>query len=405
MKNIINYLILVVALFSTTPMLAQDDDCAPLTDYGSEPYMLFKKADFVDVTGGIRFFEGKLRCGDDITVFTDASKNFFYVANAFCKVKKGEIIYYTDLSGTSAPGEIDENNCTITIDGFWKVATCYFDSEPVPFSNSVGSQSGRANLKYYKASGEVTPIFNEDFFVGNVGNSMWVMVYDDIYPYVMFSASASSSSDKLKDLDPLALPYNITYAFSVQHIGLFKSFELYPSDGIHTTFADWVKAQAFSAASSPAEVIYRLSNDIACHAVDSYNQTINLDCPQFAWSVDLEKGTATYTPYFAPKQGASYQLSGDPQLCNIVESAATNKTVLLWGENAGGDVTDLADAAASKFSARGGSGSLTLSGVSESAFSLAGVKVLDAQADGSYTLAPGAYVVKSGSQAQLVTVR
>lgn len=236
---------------------------------------------------------------------------------------------------------------------------------------------------------------------------MWVMVYNDDFPYVMLSASASSASDKLKDLDPLALPDNITYAFSVQHIGLFKSFELYPSDGVHSTFADWVKDQAFSASSSPAEVIYRLSNDISCHAVDSYNQTINLDCPQFAWTVDLEKGTATYTPYFAPKQGASYQLSGDPQLCNIVESAAQNKTVLLWGENAGGDVTDIADAAASKFSARGGNGSLTLSGISESAqaFTLAGVKVLDVAADGNYPLAQGAYVVKSRSKAQLVTVR
>ncbi|MGN0028113.1 MAG: hypothetical protein ACI35Q_00005 [Marinilabiliaceae bacterium] len=316
-------------------------------------------------------------------------------------MKKGDILYYTDLSVSTTTGVFDEKEMSLSVDSIWSVKMCYFDEKPTKQPKTSEGLITHNYLKYYRANGN-TGYLNEDYFLGNVANNIWLMAYED--SYVMFAGRF-----KMPFLDAIAeAGYKvITHPYALQHIGHFESFELYPSDGIHSSFASWVKDQNFSAKSSSAEVIFKLSNDISCHAVDTYGRTITLDCPQFCWSVNLQKGTATYTPYFAPKQGASYMLTGDPQLCNLTETAPSNKTFLLWGDDAGGKPTGLTDANATDFSVRGGLGSVTLSGVSGSAqaFSMSGVKVLDVVADGEYALAPGVYAIQSGSKAQLVIVR
>ncbi|MCQ7926432.1 hypothetical protein NP234_24955, partial [Salmonella enterica] len=334
--------------------------------------------------------------GTDETVYADGS-DIVYTLNFICDMKKGDILYYTDLSGSSTSGKFEENEMSLSVDSIWNVKMCYFDERPTRQPIPNGSSQlfiTRKYLKYYRASGEVGNL-NEDYFLGNVANNMWLMAYED--SYVMFAGRFRMPyDDGFVVANGISQLKKFRHPFAIQHIGHFNSFELYPSDGVHSSFASWVKGQKFSSESSPAEVIFKLSNDISCHAVDSYGRTINLDCPQFCWSVDLQKGTATYTPYFAPKQGASYMLTGDPQLCNLTESAPTNKTFLLWGDDAGDKTTSLNGANVSTLSVSGGMGSVTLSGISETAqvFSLSGVKVLSVADDGKYALAPGVYVVQ-----------
>ncbi|MCQ7926260.1 T9SS type A sorting domain-containing protein [Salmonella enterica] len=94
-------------------------------------------------------------------------------------------------------------------------------------SKTVSLSALQKGIYLFRVSGEQ----------GEYSFSTWLMVYDDTYPYVAFSASAKSTSDKIKDLDPLCLPDEISYAFSLQHIGLFQSFSLYPSDGVNSTLA------------------------------------------------------------------------------------------------------------------------------------------------------------------------
>lgn len=359
---------------------------------------------FPDVTGSSLVYDEYLGAGNSETVYVERDGTIVYTINFICDMEKGDILYYADLSGSSASGKFDESDMSLSLDDKWNVTMCYFEEQPTrqPIPEQGVIYISRTYLKYYRANGNFGNL-NEDCFLGNVANNMWLMAYDK--SYVMFAGRfRMDSSDCFDSIGNLK---TFRHPFSLQHIGHFESFELYPSDGIHSSFASWVKDQKFSAKSSSAEVIFKLSNDISCHAVDTYGKTINLDCPQFCWSVDLQKGTATYTPYFAPKQGASYMLTGDPQLCNLTESAPTNKTFLLWGDDAGDKPTGLTDANATGFSARGGLGSVTLSGVSGSAqaFSMSGVKVLDVVADGEYALAPGVYAIQSGSKAQLVTVR
>lgn len=364
--------------------------------------------DFPDVTGSSLVYDKYLGNGMLETVYADGS-DIVYTLNFICNMEKGDILYYTDLSGSSTPGKFDEGEMSLSVDSIWNVKMCYFDERPTrqPWLEELGQTFiTRKYLKYYRASGGVG-VLNEDYFLGNVANNMWLMAYED--SYVMFAGRFRMpyADGFVIGSNGIAQLKKFRHPFAIQHIGHFDSFELYPSDGLHSSFASWVKEQKFSSESSSAEVILKLSNDISCHAVDAYGQTINLDCPQFCWSVDLQKGTATYTPYFAPKQGASYMLTGDPQLCNLTESAPTNKTFLLWGDDAGGKPTSLNGENVSALSVRGGLGRVTLSGISETAqvFSLSGVKVLSVAEDGEYALAPGAYVVQSGSKSQLVTVR
>lgn len=376
--------------------------------YAQDRYMVLKDMyaeEFPDVTGSSFVYDEYLGDGEAETVYYESDGTVVYTINFICNMEKGDILYYADLSGASASGKFDESDMSLSLADTWNVKMCYFDEWPTR-QPIVQGQLYITNkyLRYYRANGDVGDL-NVDYFLGNVANNMWLMAYED--SYVMFAGRFRKTyADSHDDNDDGNLK-KFRHPFSIQHIGHFESFELYPSDGIHSSFASWVKDQKFSAKSSSAEVIFKLSNDISCHAVDTYGRTINLDCPQFCWSVDLQKGTATYTPYFAPKQGASYMLTGDPQLCNLTESAPSNKTFLLWGDDAGDKPTGLTDANATGFSARGGLGSVTLSGVSGSAqaFSMSGVKVLDVVADGEYALAPGVYAIQSGSKAQLVTVR
>lgn len=362
--------------------------------------------DFLDVTGSSFVYDKYLGDGSAETVYTEKDGTTVYTLNFICNMKKGDILYYADLSGASASGKFDVSDMSLSLDDKWNVKMCYFDERPTrqPLPDQGVIYITHQYLKYYRANGGLGNL-NEDYFLGNVANNMWLMAYED--SYVMFAGRFRMTYEDSHEDNGYGNLRQFRHPFALQHIGHFDSFELYPSDGIHSSFASWVKDQKFSAKSSSAEVIFKLSNDISCHAVDTYGKTINLDCPQFCWSVDLQKGTATYTPYFAPKQGASYMLTGDPQLCNLTESAPTNKTFLLWGDDAGDKPTGLTDANASAFSVRGGLGCIAVSGVTGSAqaFSMSGVKVLDAVADGEYALAPGVYVVQSGPKAQLVTVR
>lgn len=362
--------------------------------------------DFPDVTGSSFVYDEYLGDVGAETVYMEGDGTVVYTLNFICNMKKGDILYYADLSGSSASGKFDESDMSLSLDDKWNVKMCYFDERPTrqPIPAQGKMYITRKYLAYYRANGGVGDL-NEDYFLGNVANNMWLMAYDN--SYVMFAGRFRMTYADSHDDNDFGNLKKFRHPFALQHIGHFDSFELYPSDGIHSSFSSWVKDQKFSAKSSSAEVIFKLSNDISCHAVDSYGKTINLDCPQFCWTVDLQKGTATYTPYFAPKQGASYMLTGDPQLCNLTESAPTNKTFLLWGDDAGDKPTGLTDANATDFSVRGGLGCVTLSGVSGSAqaFSMSGVKVLDVVSDGEYSLAPGVYAIQSGSKAQLVTVR
>lgn len=76
--------------------------------------------------------------------------------------------------------------------------------------------------------------------------------------------------------------------------------------------------------------MWHLTNDLECQATDTYGQEIDLISTYYSWKLDMEEGTATFTPYFTPRQFKTTWQSGEP----FELSLGTNKAAPLGDENA-----------------------------------------------------------------------
>lgn len=144
------------------------------------------------------------------------------------------------------------------------------------------------------------------------------------------------------------------YSIAIQKYGLLSDFTLVPIKNQSQSISDWVTAQAFTPETSRAEIMWHLTNDLECQATDTYGQEIDLISTYYSWKLDMEEGTATFTPYFTPRQFKTTWKSGEP----FELSLGTNKAAPLGDENAyhdsdgklvlrlwsigGGTVTDIA---------------------------------------------------------------
>ncbi|MBP5419808.1 MAG: hypothetical protein J6Y72_08380 [Bacteroidales bacterium] len=144
------------------------------------------------------------------------------------------------------------------------------------------------------------------------------------------------------------------FSIIIKKIGVLSDFTLCPINDRNMSISDWVTAQAFTPETSRAEIMWHLTNDLECHATDTYGQEIDLISTYYSWKLDMEEGTATFTPYFTPRQFKTTWKSGEP----FELSLGTNKAAHIGTENAyhdadgklvlrlwsigGGTVTDIA---------------------------------------------------------------
>ena len=139
-------------------------------------------------------------------------------------------------------------------------------------------------------------------------------------------------------------------SFSIQWIGLLSDFKLNSIKSPSSSLDEWIKEKNMSENTPNSEIIWRLTNELECKAVDTYGQEIVLNCPYYSWEIDKEAGTATYTPYFTPRLYKTRWKSGEPfeMTFSANKSAGVgsdgdnyeykdNKLVLrLWAANKGG---------------------------------------------------------------------
>ena len=158
------------------------------------------------------------------------------------------------------------------------------------------------------------------------------------------------SSDRLEELGEDGYKYSIV----IQKYGVLSDFTLVPIKNQLQSISDWVKAQNFTPENTHGEIMWHLTNDLECQATDTYGQEIDLISTYYSWKLDMEEGTATFTPYFTPRQFKTTWKSGEP----FELSLGTNKAAPLGDENAyhdsdgklvlrlwsigGGTVTDIA---------------------------------------------------------------
>ena len=102
--------------------------------------------------------------------------------------------------------------------------------------------------------------------------------------------------------------------------------------------------------------MWYLTNDLECQATDTYGQEIDLISTYYSWKLDMEEGTATFTPYFTPRQFKTTWQSGEPFELMLGSNKAASiddenayhddegKLVLrLWSVGDGGTVTPVAN--------------------------------------------------------------
>lgn len=144
------------------------------------------------------------------------------------------------------------------------------------------------------------------------------------------------------------------FSIVIQKYGVLSNFTLRPINNSSQTISDWVLERAFTQETAAAEIMWHLTNDLEYHAIDTYGQEIDLISTYYSWKLDMEEGTATFTPYFTPRQFKTTWQSGEP----FELSLGTNKAAHIGTENAyhdadgklvlrlwsigGGTVTDIA---------------------------------------------------------------
>ena len=68
-------------------------------------------------------------------------------------------------------------------------------------------------------------------------------------------------------------------SFSIQWIGLLSDFKLNSIKSPSSSLDEWIKEKNMSENTPNSEIIWRLTNELECKAVDTYGQEIVLNCP------------------------------------------------------------------------------------------------------------------------------
>lgn len=191
------------------------------------------------------------------------------------------------------------------------------------------------------------------------------------------------------------------YRWAIQKIGKITSFTLQPVDDVtYPTLDDYFATKNFSSISSSEYIISQLSSDIECVAIDTYGQRIYLLCPAITWSVDTDAGTATYTPYFTPRNYDTDWVLDNSIECSFSSSAAeTTKSLVLWGSNA------ISNTTADKLTVIGGKNNIAItnnSGVE--IYNITG-KLIYRGTDAIVNVPQGIYIVIAGEQTEKVIVK
>ena len=191
------------------------------------------------------------------------------------------------------------------------------------------------------------------------------------------------------------------YDFSIQKIGNFVSIELQPIDDVtYPTLDDYFATKNFSNISSSDYIISQLSNDIECVATDTYGQRIYLLCPALTWSVDTEIGTATYTPYFTPRNYDTDWVLDNSVECSFSSSATeTTKSILLWSSNS------ISNAKVDNFTIISGKGNITIvNNQGVEIYDIAGRQVYKGDAE-TVVLSQGMYIIVGNNQTEKILVK
>ena len=211
------------------------------------------------------------------------------------------------------------------------------------------------------------------------------------------------------------------FSIIIKRIGKLVQFSLRPINDHAQDIADWVKAQAFSPDNTQAEIMWHLTNDLECHATDTYGQEIDLISTYYSWKLDMEKGTAIFTPYFTPRQFKTTWQSGEPfsllpegekiynksaPVDDAVSYDDDGRLVLhLWGL---GNVTALNQNATETLSASAQNGTISIRGTNGNAVQLynaTGQQIYSGTSTEINVPTAGLYVLKCGSTTQKILVK
>ena len=232
--------------------------------------------------------------------------------------------------------------------------------------------------------------------------------------YDMFMSSSKYNLDNFPD-------EYAKYSFVLQKYGVLSDFTLVPIKNQTQPISDWVKAQAFSPDNAQAEIMWHLTNDLECHATDTYGQEIDLISTYYSWKLDMEKGTAIFTPYFTPRQFKTTWQSGEPfsllpegekiynksaPVDDAVSYDDDGRLVLhLWGL---GNVTALNQNATETLSASAQNGTISIRGTNGNAVQLynaTGQQIYSGTSTEINVPTAGLYVLKCGSTTQKILVK
>lgn len=233
---------------------------------------------------------------------------------------------------------------------------------------------------------------------GSIANDAWTETEFNEHATYNDDFNAYRLDDELISRFPEDYYY---YRWAIQKFGKITSFTLQPVDDVtYPTLDDYFATKNFSSISSSDYIISQLSSDIECVAIDTYGQRIYLLCPALTWSVDIDAGTATYTPYFTPRNYDTDWILDNSIECSFSSSAnETTKSLLLWNSNA------ISNTTADKFTTIGGQNSITITnnpGVE--IYNIAG-RLIYKGTDAIVNVPQGIYVVVAGEQTEKVIVK
>ena len=197
-------------------------------------------------------------------------------------------------------------------------------------------------------------VINDDYQIGadTIDNHSIVYRADKDGIAVCDDEFVSFRSKRLEELGEDGYKYSI----AIQKYGILSNFTLVPIKNQSQSISDWVTEQAFTPENTCAEIMWHLTNDLECQATDTYGQEIDLISTYYSWKLDMEEGTATFTPYFTPRQFKTTWQSGEPFELMLGSNKAASiddenayhddegKLVLrLWSVGDGGTVTPVAN--------------------------------------------------------------
>jgi hypothetical protein len=110
-----------------------------------------------------------------------------------------------------------------------------------------------------------------------------------------------------------------------------------PLDSKYSDIIDYIISNKWEEKTN-IEIMFCLTNDIECLAIDTYGQEIRFMCPSYCWDIDIDAKSAVFTPYFVPRLYKTQWECGTP-----LEMTWLNKKSLhLPSFSSGGTVTDIA---------------------------------------------------------------